>query len=205
LHLDFVCIIIPDREGNMSHEFITVFSILALAFGMTAGAAEQARSVLDFTLQGIDGMETPLRQFQGKVLLLVNTASKCGFTPQYKTFEEIYKRYKDQGLVILGFPANNFLWQEPGTNQEIKQFCLINYGVSFPMFAKISVAGKDIDPLYKFLVDKETNPRFAGKISWNFTKFLVDRKGEVVARFAPRTVPDDPEVIAAIEKALQQK
>jgi len=189
----------------MNNELITVFSILALAFGMTAAAAVQARSVLDFTMQSIDGQETPLRQFQGKVLLLVNTASKCGFTPQYKALEEIYKRYKDQGLVILGFPANNFLWQEPGTDQEIKQFCLINYGVSFPMFAKISVAGKDLHPLFKFLVAKETNPQFAGKISWNFTKFLVDRKGEVVARFAPRTVPDDPLVIAAIEKALQEK
>jgi glutathione peroxidase len=203
--MDFVCTNIPGKEGNMSHEFITVFSILALAYGMTAAAAEQARSVLDFTMQSIDGQETPLRQFQGKLLLLVNTASKCGFTPQFKALEEVFKRYKDQGLVVLGFPANNFLWQEPGTNQEIKQFCLINYGVSFPMFAKISVAGKDIHPLYKFLVDKETNPQFAGKISWNFTKFLVDRKGEVVARFAPKTVPDDPQVIAAIEKALQEK
>ena len=123
------------------------------------------------------------------MLLLVNTASKCGLTPQYKALEEIYKRYKDQGLVILGFPANDFLGQEPGTNQEIKDFCLINYGVSFPMFAKISVRGKDIHPLYKFLVEKETNPHFAGKISWNFTKFLVDRKGDVIARFEPQTGP----------------
>jgi glutathione peroxidase len=189
----------------MSYEFITVFSILALAAGVTLAADGQAKSVLDFTMQSIDGRETPLRQFQGKVLLLVNTASQCGFTPQFKTLEEIYNRYKDQGLVILGFPANDFLGQEPGSDQEIKQFCLINYGVSFPMFSKISVRGKDIHPLYAFLVGKETNPRFAGKIPWNFTKFVVDRKGEVVARFSPKTVPDDPEMIAAMEKALQEK
>jgi glutathione peroxidase len=189
----------------MNNELITVFSILALAVGITVTAAERTRSILDFTMQSIDGQETPLRQFQGKVLLLVNTASKCGFTPQFKALEEVYKRYQDQGLVILGFPANDFLGQEPGTDPEIKQFCLINYGVSFPMFAKISVRGKNIHPLYAFLVGKETNPRFAGKIPWNFTKFLIDRKGEVVARFAPRTVPDDPQVIAAIEKALQEK
>ena len=188
----------------MNQDIFTVFSIVAMVGGMAVAATGPAKSVLDFSMTSIDGQETPLSQYQGKVLLLVNTASKCGFTPQYKQLEEVYKRFKDQGLVILGFPANNFLWQEPGTNQEIKQFCLINYGVSFPMFAKISVAGKDIHPLYKFLVDKGTNPQFAGKISWNFTKFLVGRKGEVVARFAPGQVPDEPQVIAAIEKALQE-
>lgn len=189
----------------MNQEIFSLLSVLLLGAGMALAAGGSASSVLDFTMENIDGQETPLEQFRGKVLLLVNTASKCGFTPQYKELEEIYKRYKDRGLVVLGFPANNFLWQEPGTNQEIKQFCLINYGVSFPMFAKISVAGKDIHPLYKFLVDKETDPQFAGKISWNFTKFLVDRQGSVVARFAPKQVPDDPLVIAAIEKALQEK
>jgi glutathione peroxidase len=189
----------------MNQEIFIVFSLIAVSGGMALAAAGPAKSVLDFSMESIDGQETPLEQFRGKVLLLVNTASKCGFTPQYKQLEEVYKRFKDQGLVILGFPANNFLWQEPGTNQEIKQFCLINYGVSFPMFAKISVAGKDIHPLYQFLVAKETDPQFAGKISWNFTKFLVDRKGNVVARFAPKQVPDDPLVIAAIEKALQEK
>jgi glutathione peroxidase len=117
------------------------------------------------SLADISGQETPLRQFEGKVLLLVNTASKCGLTPQYKALEEVYTRYRDQGLVIIGFPANDFLGQEPGTNDQIKEFCLINYGVSFPMFAKISVRGKNIHPLYKFLVEKETNPGFAGKIS----------------------------------------
>jgi len=189
----------------MNQDMFTIFSLMALAGGMALAAAGPAKGVLDFSLKSIDGQETALRQFQGKVLLLVNTASKCGFTPQYKTLEEIYKRYKDRGLVILGFPANNFLWQEPGTDQEIKEFCLLNYGVSFPMFSKISVSGKDIHPLYKFLIDKETNPQFSGKITWNFTKFLIDRRGNIAARFQPKQVPDDPAVIAAIEKALQEQ
>jgi glutathione peroxidase len=189
----------------MGHHIFIIISIATLAAGIAVAAGAPARGVLDFSMQDIGGRETALAQYRGKVLLLVNTASKCGLTPQYKALEEVYKRYRDQGLVILGFPANDFLGQEPGTNAEIKEFCLINYGVSFPMFAKISVRGKGIHPLYKFLVEKETNPRFAGKIAWNFTKFLVDRKGEVIARFEPRTVPDDPAVIAAIEKALQEK
>ncbi len=189
----------------MNHEILIAISFVALAAGMAVAAGTPVKGVLDFSMTSIDGQETALRQFQGKVLLLVNTASKCGLTPQYKALEAVYQRFQAQGLVILGFPANNFLGQEPGTNAEIKEFCLINYGVSFPMFAKISVRGKNIHPLYKFLVDKETNPRFAGKIAWNFTKFLVDRQGEVVARFEPKQVPDDPQVIAAIEKALQEK
>ena len=196
----------------MNQDIYVIFSLIAVAGGMALAAAGPplaaagpAKSALDFSMKGIDGQDMHLRQFQGQVLLLVNTASKCGFTPQFKALEEVYKRYKDQGLVILGFPANNFLGQEPGTDEQIKEFCLINYGVSFPMFSKISVRGKDIHPLYKFLVDKETDPGFAGKIPWNFTKFLVDRKGNVVARFEPKRVPDDPLVTAAIEKALQEK
>jgi len=172
---------------------------------MVVAADGPAKNILSFSLKSISGQETALSQFQGKVLLLVNTASKCGLTPQYKALEELYKRYKDRGLVILGFPANNFLGQEPGTDREIKEFCYINYGVSFPMFSKISVRGKKIHPLYKFLVEKETNPGYAGKIAWNFTKFLVDRQGNVVARFEPKQVPDAPEVIKAIESALLEK
>ncbi len=187
----------------MNQEILIILSSFILTAGLALAAGATAQSVLDFGMKSIDGRETPLRQYQGKVLLLVNTASKCGLTPQYKALEEVYKRYQEQGLVILGFPANNFLGQEPGTDQEIKEFCLINYGVSFPMFSKISVRGKAIHPLYKFLVEKETNPGFAGKIAWNFTKFLVDRQGRVIARFEPRQVPNDPQVIAAIEKALQ--
>jgi len=187
----------------MNQEIYLLAPVLLFVAGLAVAADGPAKGVLDFSLNDIHGQETSLNRFNGKVLLLVNTASKCGLTPQYKALEAVYKRYKDQGLVILGFPANNFLGQEPGSEKEIAEFCQINYGVSFPMFSKISVRGKKIHPLYKFLVEKETNPGFEGKIGWNFTKFLVNRQGKVVARFEPRKVPDDPEVVAAIEKALQ--
>ena len=184
----------------MSQDIFVIFSVIAVAAGVALAAAEPARSVLDFTMKSIDGQDTPLRQFQGKVLLLVNTASKCGFTPQFKALEEIYKRYKDQGLVILGFPANNFLGQEPGTDEQIKEFCLINYGVSFPMFGKIEVNGANAEPLFKYL--KTTAPGAFGTegIKWNFTKFLVGRDGEVVARYAPNDTPES--MRADIEKQL---
>jgi glutathione peroxidase len=189
----------------MNQDALFFLPLLFLAAGMAVAADAPVKNVLAFSLKSIDGQEIALNQFRGKVLLMVNTASKCGLTPQFAALEAVYKKYRDRGLVILGFPANNFLGQEPGTDKEIKEFCLLNYGVSFPMFSKISVRGKNIHPLYKFLVEKETNPGFAGKIAWNFTKFLVDRQGNVLARFEPRQVPDDPAVIAAIEKALQEK
>jgi len=189
----------------MNQEVLFFLTLIFLAAGLALAADVPIKNVLAFSLKSIDGQEIVLDQFHGKVLLLVNTASKCGLTPQFTALEAVYKKYRDRGLVILGFPANNFLGQEPGTDKEIKEFCLLNYGVSFPMFSKISVRGKNIHPLYKFLVDKESNPGFAGKIAWNFTKFLVDRQGTVVARFEPRQVPDDPGLIAAIEKALQEK
>jgi glutathione peroxidase len=134
---------------------------------------------------------------------VVNVASRCGFTPQYSALESTYEKYKDQGFVILGFPANNFGSQEPGTNQEIKTFCQTKYSVSFPMYAKVSVKGDDQTPLYAFLTTK-ANPAVAGEIKWNFTKFLVDRNGNVVKRFEPDVTPDSPEVIAAIQQALKQ-
>jgi glutathione peroxidase len=189
----------------MNQGTILFLSFMFLAAGLAMAATAPAKSILAFSLKSIDGQETALSQFRGKVLLLVNTASKCGLTPQYAALEAVYKRFRDQGLVILGFPANNFFGQEPGTDKEIKEFCLINYGVSFPMFSKISVRGKDIHPIYKFLIEKETNPEFAGKIAWNFTKFLIDRQGKVIARFEPKQAPDDPAVIAAIEKAFQER
>jgi glutathione peroxidase len=157
-----------------------------------------ASSVYDFTLNSIDGQAAPLAAYKGKVLLLVNVASKCGFTPQYKGLEAVYEKYKDQGLVVIGFPANNFMAQEPGTNEEIKTFCSRTYNVSFPMYSKISVKGDDKAPLYQFLTEQK-----GGDIKWNFTKFLVGRDGTIVARFEPKVTPDSPEVIAAIEKALQ--
>ena len=162
-----------------------------------------ASGLYDFTLPSIDGNPTPLSTYKGKVILLVNVASRCGFTPQYSALESLYERYKDQGLVILGFPANNFGAQEPGTNAEIKTFCSTKYSVTFPMFSKVSVKGDDTTPLYQFLTQK-ADPAVAGEIKWNFTKFLVDRKGHVVARFEPAVTPDSAEVVAKVEKLLKQ-
>ena len=164
--------------------------------------AMAAEGPLDFTMQSIDGDSVDLSSYKGKVVLMVNVASKCGFTPQYEGLEKLYEKYKEQGLVILGFPANNFLRQEPGTNEEIKQFCTLNYGVTFPMFAKISVKGKDQHPLYKYLTDKKAHD-FGGKIGWNFTKFLIGRDGQIKARFTTKIKPEDEAVISAVEKELQ--
>lgn len=162
-----------------------------------------ASSALDFTLNSIDGQPAPLAAYRGKVVLIVNVASRCGFTPQYEGLEAIYRKYKDQGFVILGFPANNFGGQEPGTNQEIKTFCSLKYNVTFPMYAKISVAGGDKAPLYQFLTDQQANPATGGEIQWNFTKFLVGKDGKVVARFESAVKPESPQVTDAIEKALR--
>ena len=159
--------------------------------------AEQ--SVYDFTMKTIDGKEQPLSTYKGKTLLIVNVASKCGFTPQYKGLETLYEKYKDRGLVILGFPANDFGWQEPGTDTEIQKFCSTTYGVSFPMFSKISVKGAKIHPFYKYLTES-SQP--AGDISWNFNKFLVDGSGRVVARWGSKTTPEDKELNEKIEESL---
>ncbi len=148
----------------------------------------------------IHGNDSTLSDFKGKVVLLLNVASKCGNTPQYAGLEELYQKYKDKGLVIIGFPANNFGGQEPGTNEEILKFCTSTYDVSFPMMAKISVKGDDEHPLYKYLTEKSP---FPGEIQWNFGKFLLDRDGKVVARFEPKTQPESDEVLKAIETALK--
>jgi glutathione peroxidase len=163
----------------------------------------QAKSILDFSMNDIKGAAVPLRRYEGKVLLVVNVASKCGLTPQYEGLQKLYERYKDKGLEILAFPANNFLWQEPGSDEKIQEFCSMNYGVNFPLFSKISVKGRDMHPLYGFLTGKDTNPLFAGGIGWNFAKFLVDRTGRVIARFDPRIEPLAPLVTTAIENALE--
>ena len=160
------------------------------------------KSVHDFTLSSIDGQATPLGGYKGKVVLLVNVASRCGFTPQYSALESVYEKYKDRGFVIVGIPANNFGSQEPGTNAEIKTFCQTKYSVSFPMMAKVSVKGGDIAPLYQFLTDKAANPQTGGEIKWNFTKFLIGPDGRVIARFEPDVTPDSQQVTSAIEKAL---
>ena len=168
-------------------------------------ASKRPASVLDFTMKDIDGKDVPLTKFQGKVLLIVNTASQCGYTPQYKGLQAIYQKYKDQGFEILAFPANEFGAQEPGTDDQIKQFCSSNYKVSFPLFSKIVVKGKGIHPLYAFLTEQTTDPKHAGPIPWNFAKFLVNRKGEVISRFQPGVKPESAELSGAIEKALAEK
>ena len=167
-----------------------------------ASLSAEPKSIYDFTIKTIDGEKISLKTYHGKVVLLVNVASKCGFTPQYTALEAVYEKYKDRGLVIVGIPANNFAQQEPGTNEEIKKFCSSKYMVTFPMMSKVSVLGDDKTPLYVFLTGKDTDPKFAGDIKWNFTKFLFDRNGNPVARFEPATKPDSPEVTAAIESAL---
>jgi glutathione peroxidase len=164
-----------------------------------------ASSVHEFTLTAIDGTPTPLANYKGKVMLVVNVASQCGYTYQYEGLQALYVKYKDQGLVVAGFPANNFGEQEPGSNAEIGAFCKSKFGVTFPMFAKISVAGKDKAPLYQFLTDKTANPKTGGEIPWNFTKYLVDRNGKVLARFDAPVEPESKELTSAIERALAAK
>jgi glutathione peroxidase len=182
---------------------VRVLTVLAGLAILLATPLFAGPGVYDFTLPSIDGDLTPLANYKGKVVLLVNVASRCGFTPQYSALESLYEKYKDQGLVILGFPANNFGAQEPGTNAEIKTFCSRKYSVTFPMFSKVSVKGSDITPRYQYLTGT-ANPALAGEIKWNFTKFLVDRNGHVVARFEPPVKPDSAEVVGKVEELLKQ-
>lgn len=178
----------------------------ALVLGQNATVATDinapAGSIYQFRMKNIDGKEVPLEKFKGKVLLVVNVASKCGLTPQYEALQSLYKSYHDEGFEILGFPANDFRGQEPGSNEEIKQFCTANYGVTFPMFSKITVLGDNTNPLYKWLIASSDRQ---DPIEWNFAKFLVDKHGKVIHRFAPKTTPNDPELVAAVETALKQR
>jgi glutathione peroxidase-family protein len=169
------------------------------------GSTTQPASPLDFVVKDIDDNEVKLSDYKGKVVMIVNVASKCGFTPQYKGLEKLYKEYADRGFVILGFPANNFGGQEPGSNEEIKTFCSSKFDVTFPMMSKISVLGEDKAPLYKFLTEQPTAGDFKGEIGWNFTKFIIDRNGNVIARFASKTTPADKLLVGIIEKALDAK
>ena len=162
-------------------------------------------TVYDFTMTSINGEKINLSTYKGKVLLIVNVASKCGLTPQYEDLEALYTEKKEEGLVILGFPANNFLSQEPGTNEEIMSFCAVNYGVSFPMFSKISVKGSDIDPLYDFLTHKDKNGVYQGKVKWNFQKFLIGKDGKLISSIEPTAKVTDPEVKQLIEGALKRE
>jgi glutathione peroxidase len=171
---------------------------IALYLLLMSAVLSGASGVYEFTMNSIDGKATPLSEFRGKVTMIVNVASRCGYTPQYSALEAVYEKYKDRGFTIAGFPANNFGEQEPGTNEEIKQFCSAKYNVKFPMFAKISVLGDDIAPLYRYLTGTG-----GGDIKWNFTKFLVGRDGKVLRRFDSAVTPDSPEVVAAIETTLK--
>ncbi len=178
-------------------------AFLALALVLTpASVKETNKTLYDFTLNAIDGKATPLDEFRGKVALIVNVASKCGNTPQYEGLQALYEKRKDQGFTILGFPANEFRGQEPGTNKEIAEFCKATYGVTFPMFEKIVVKGEGIHPLYQWLL--ENGPRH-DEIEWNFAKFLVGRDGRILARFSPKTTPEDPALVEEIDKALATK
>ena len=184
---------------------------LALAYAKSAPAKDIVKeptqmpakaSPLDFAVKTIDGKEQKLSDYKGKVVMLVNVASKCGYTKQYTPLQSVYQKYADQGFVILGFPANNFGGQEPGTEEQIKEFCSSKYNVTFPLMSKISVAGDDKHPLYKYLTEGGAGEDVAGDVEWNFAKFLVDRNGNVIARFTSRTKPEEPQVGATIEKAL---
>jgi len=160
-------------------------------------------SIYDVEARDIDGQLVSLDQYRGKTLLIVNVASKCRFTPQYEGLQRLYDKYQSRGLVVLGFPANNFAWREPGTDAEIKEFCTSKYNVTFPIFSKISVAGDDIHPLYRYLTDETANPQLGGKVTWNFNKYLVAPDGRPVAHFASDLVPESPEIVGAIESVLQ--
>jgi glutathione peroxidase len=193
----------------ISNDPANPFQKLWLRFEVTkaatnAGGSMSAKSVYDFSLKTIDGKPMKLDSLKGKVVLLVNVASKCGYTPQYTGLQALYTKYKDQGLVVLGVPANNFGGQEPGTEAEIKEFCTAKYNVTFPLTAKVSVKGADIDPLFAFLTDKAIHPTTGGDLTWNFNKFLIGRDGRVLDRFASGDKPEDTKVTQAIEAALKK-
>lgn len=182
---------------------LAAIAMAALGIALSAVASEETTvEVTKYTMTDIDGNEVALDQYKGKVLMVVNVASKCGLTPQYEQLVQIREKYKDQGFEVLGFPANNFMGQEPGTEDEIKTFCSTKFGVEFPMFSKVSVKGEDIVPMYADLTSTEANGEFGGEIKWNFTKFLVGKDGKVIDRFEPPVKPDAPEVVSAIEAAI---
>ena len=183
---------------------LNLFLIVCCAFlvNHTAQAQQSVPTIYNFTMKTIDGKDKSLADFKGKAVLIVNTASLCGHTPQYRSLETLYKQYKDQGFVVLAFPENNFKNQEPGTDAEIEKFCDLKYHVTFPVFSKISVKGDDIAPLYLYLT---TQSGFNGPITWNFNKFLVNPQGIVVARFDSKIDPLDPQVVAGIRKSLPVK
>lgn len=188
---------------------IILASVLFMAFKLRPSVKspngqmiQTDKSVYDYTLTDIDGKAVNLGNFKGKVLVLVNVASKCGLTPQYEQIESFYESWKDKNVVVLGFPANNFMGQEPGSNEEIKTFCSTKYGVTFPMFSKISVKGDDMHPLYQYLTKKELNGWHEGEVSWNFQKFLINKEGKLVKVFSPRTQVTSEEFLNGVKEQL---
>jgi glutathione peroxidase len=172
----------------------------------SGGTTNPQESPLDYTVKTIEGEEINLAEkYNGKVLLVVNVASQCGMTPQYAGLQELHDTYHEKGLAVLGFPSNQFGEQEPGTNEQIATFCNDNYNVTFDLFSKVDVNGQDAIPLYAWLTKQEAGPAKSGDVAWNFEKFVIDRDGEVIARFSPRTEPDDPELVSTIEKALDEE
>jgi glutathione peroxidase len=189
----------------MTHT-LTCLLAFGCLFAMTlATQAADSSGPLAFKEKSITGQDVDLADYKGKVVLIVNVASECGLTPQYEQLQTMYSKYKDRGLVVLGFPCNQFGKQEPGSESEIAAFCTNSYKVTFPLFSKIEVNGSGANPLYKYLTSLDTQPQGKGKIGWNFEKFLVGRNGQVAARFSPMTKPDAPEVVAMIENELAKK
>lgn len=187
-------------------KLLTMMSVATLlAAGVSISQAADAKSPLDFQMKSIDGKPVDLSKYKGKVVLIVNVASHCGNTKQYTNLENLYKKYGNDGFVVLGFPANEFGKQEPGSDAEIATFCTSKYSVDFPMFSKTVVKGDGINPVYQYLTSPDTNPKYAGQISWNFEKFLIGRDGQVAARFKPKVGPETPEVVSAIETELSKK
>ena len=206
----------------MHRRFVAISAVAlgAVALSCVAGASTQTATkstvqsktskkevspVLQYKMKSLAGKEVDLSKYAGKVVLIVNTASQCGYTKQYGGLQELHKKYAPQGLAVLGFPANNFGGQEPGTNEQISRFCQANYGVGFDMFSKVSVKGDDKVPLYEYLTSAKTNPKFAGEVGWNFEKFLIGRNGEIVARFKSGVEPTSEEMTKAIEAQLAKK
>lgn len=184
-----------NSKNNKMKKIIIAFSLMLSVAGLSA----QTKVLYDFKATSLDGQPFDLSSLKGKKVMVVNTASKCGYTPQYADLEKLYEQYKDQNFVIIGFPANNFGAQEPGTNAEIKEFCTKNYGVTFPMMSKISVKGDDIDPLYKWLTNKTENNVLDAPVKWNFQKFLVDEQGKVVDVAWSKELPNEEKIVKWIE------
>jgi len=177
-----------------------VLSIIMVLFLSTVASAQEPKSIYDFKVKTIDGKEFSMAELKGKKVLIVNTASKCGYTPQYAALQELYEKYGGEDFTIIGFPANNFMNQEPGTNEEIKTFCEVNYGITFPMMGKVSVKGKDIDPLYLWLTDKDENGKMDAKVKWNFQKFMINEDGSLAGVVPPGESPTGGIIINWVKK-----